>query len=98
MKYLRDAYDQFKSKGFTILSASFDFKREDVAKFRKEKWPMPWLHTFVKNGSENEFAKAFEVLAIPKPVLVGRDGKILATEEELRGEKLMSTLSKVFAE
>lgn len=59
---------------------------------------MPWLHTFVTNGPDNEFSKAFEVLSMPKPVLVGRDGKILAAEEELRGERLMSTLSKVFGE
>ncbi len=98
MKYLHEAFDKFKSKGLTILSASHDFKRADVVKFRKEKWPMPWLHTFVTNGPDNEFSKAFEVLSMPKPVLVGRDGKILAAEEELRGERLMSTLSKVFGE
>jgi thiol-disulfide isomerase/thioredoxin len=96
MKYLHAAYDQFKSKGLVILSVSFDIKPDDVARFRKGRWPMPWFHTFVTNGPQSEFAKAFEILAIPKAILVGRDGTIIAAGQELRGEKLLSVLSGVF--
>lgn len=98
MKNLHEAYERFKSKGFTILSASSDRIPKDVAMFRKEKWPMPWLHTFLGADSENKFAMQFEAVAIPKPILVGRDGKILATEEDLHGDKLQSTLAKIFAQ
>lgn len=98
MKTLHTAYERFKSKGLMILSLSFDGKPETIAKFRTEKWPMPWMHTLVKGGFINELSKTFEVYGIPKPILVGPDGKIIATEANLHGEKLLSTLSKVFSQ
>ncbi len=98
MPNLHAAYQKFKDKNFTILSLSFDRQPEDVQKFRSKKWKMPWLHTFVQGGFQSELAKKFEVLGIPKPILVGPNGKILATERELRGKKLEQTLEKFLLE
>lgn len=99
MEYLHKAYEKFKSKNFEILSLSFDPKPEDVVKFRKDKWKMPWHHVFLENGFEHPLSKEFEVIGIPKPILVdGNTGKILAMEGELRGENLDRTLSKFLGE
>ena len=95
LKHLSQAYERFRSKGFTILSASFDGKPEVVGKFRKEKYPMPWLHTRTLAREGDQFANLFEVAVIPKPILVGRDGTILAIEDDLFGEKLPASLLKV---
>lgn len=95
MGNLHKAYEKFKSKNFEILSLSFDNEPEDVAAFRQGKWKMPWLHTFVLEGFRSELAKRFEVVGIPKPILVDPNGKIIATEEKLRGEALDKTLSEV---
>ena len=82
---------------FTILSLSFDLEREDVERFRAEgDWPMPWWHVFVEQGAESELALDLDVVNIPRAILVGRDGTILATNESLRGERLDETLSRVF--
>ncbi len=94
MPSLHTAYEKFKDKGLIILSLSFDQKPEDVHEFRAEKWPMPWLHTFIEGGGNSELAKRFEVVGIPKPILVGPDGTILALEGELRGQALEKTLAK----
>lgn len=94
MPKLHSTYEQFKSPGFEILSLSFDGKPDAVVAFREKKWKMPWLHTFVEGGFGSELAKEFEVMGIPKPILVGPDGRILATGEELRGEQLERTLAK----
>jgi len=94
MKNLHTAYDKFKDKNFTILSLSFDAKPENVVKFREKKWKMPWMHAFVKGGFSSELAKTFEVLGIPKPILVGPDGIILEMEGALRGANLENTLVK----
>lgn len=56
---------------------------------------MPWLHTFVEGGFNSELAKTFEVLGIPKPILVSPKGIILATEDDLRGPNLERTLAGV---
>ena len=98
LPYLHKAWQRFKDKNFTILSLSFDRRPDIVETFRKKKWKMPWLHTFVENGFRSELAKKFEVLGIPKPVLVGPDGTILATEERLRGDKLLQTLARYLEE
>jgi len=96
MPNMHKAYEKFKDKNFEILSLSFDPVPDDVAKFRRDKWKMPWLHTFVEKGFGSELAKSFEVMGIPKPILVdGNTNTILATEMDLRGERLEKTLASV---
>jgi len=94
MKNLHAVYEKFKDKNFSILSISFDQKSEDVVKFRKEMWRMPWLNAFLEDGFRSELAKKFEVVGIPKPILVGPKGLILDEGFTLRGEALDRTLSR----
>jgi thiol-disulfide isomerase/thioredoxin len=94
MPNLHEVFNEFKDSKFTILSLSFDPKIEDVDKYRREEWEMPWLHAFVENGFNNDLSKRFEVTGIPKPILVDLNGKIIATDIELRGENLKKTLQK----
>jgi hypothetical protein len=96
MEKLHAAYEKFKAKNFQILSLSLDHFRSDVAKFRGDKWKMPWLHTFVTD--DKPLAKAFEVMAIPRPLLVDGNGTIVAMELELRGDQLEKTLAKFLGE
>ena len=95
MPLLHGVYGKFRNFNFEILSLSLDASVEDVEKFRtKKKWKMPWLNAFVKGGFQNKIVQNFDVLGIPKPILVNPDGIIVATEEELRGENLEKTLAK----
>jgi len=93
MGNLHKAYEKFKDKNFTILSLSLDRKVEDITKFREEKWKMPWFHAFMGDEVNKPVTKTFEVMAIPKPIFVGFDGRIAATEVSLRGENLLKTLA-----
>lgn len=96
MPYMHEAWEKYSAEGFTILSLSFDLDREDVGKFRSEgDWPMPWMHMFVDQGAESELAHSLDVVNIPRAILIGRDGTILATNESLRGEQLDETLARV---
>jgi thiol-disulfide isomerase/thioredoxin len=92
MESLQKAWDKFKSKKFEILSLSLDRVPEDVKKFRDEKWKMPWLHSFATN--DKQLTNDFEVIAIPRALLVDASGKIVAMENDLRGERLEKTLAK----
>lgn len=49
---------------------------------------------FVEDGFNSEVADQFEVVGIPKPILVGPDGQIVATEGDLRGEDLLETVEE----
>ncbi len=94
MAALHKAHENFKDKKFTILSVSYDRAKSDVERFRKAKWPMPWLHCFSAGVWQNEASKIFEVNGIPKPILVDPDGRIVALDSDLRGPQLEQTLQK----
>lgn len=95
MPKLHSAYDKFSNDNFAVLSLSFDRSQTDIAKMRnRSKFKMPWDHAFVENGFKSELAKTYEVSGIPKPILVGPNGKIVALGTELRGANLEKTLSR----
>ncbi len=94
MPNLHKAWETYKDRNFTILSLSFDRSGEDVDKYRQQDWAMPWLHTFVEKGFKSDLAKRFEVSGIPEPILVGPEGKIIATAGKLRGTTLLKTLEE----
>lgn len=78
-----------------------DASKEVVIRFRKEKFPMPWLHGIDPHlrAKESEMAKQFEVFivsGIPSTFLVDESGKILATMKDLRKEKLEALLKELF--
>lgn len=95
MKNLHAVYEKYHNRNFTIVSLSFDEAADKIAPFRAAKWPMPWLHTFVEGGFNSDLAKRFGVVGIPKPILVDASGTIIATENDLRGERLDKTLERV---
>ena len=98
MPAIHKAYEKFKGKkGFEIVSLSMDGYETAIAPFRK-KWPMPWINAFIPGVFEAELAKKFEVVGIPDPVLVGPDGTIVATSEDLRGGTLELTLNRFLGE
>jgi thiol-disulfide isomerase/thioredoxin len=94
MESLHKAYARFKDKNFMMLSVSLDGSPQDVAKFRSGKWQMPWLQAFGGQAWDSKIVKDFEVVGIPRPVLIDTTGKIVAMEDELRGENLEKTLEK----
>lgn len=94
MPGLHQAYEDFGGDKFEILSISFDATTDDIAKFRDKRFKMPWLHAFAEGNFNSALAQTFEVAGIPKPVLVDPNGKIVAMQEELRGEKLHETLAR----
>ena len=88
------AWERFKGKPFEILSFSLDKKLEDIAPFRKAKLPMPWKHAFLPGMKAHPIAEAYGAAGIPKYVLVGPDGVIVASDADLRADKLETTLAK----
>ncbi len=95
MPSLHAAWAKFKTKPFDILSLSFDRKVEHIAPFRAQAaTPMPWKHAFIENGFQNPISDAYGVKGIPKPLLIGPDGKIVASGGDLRGANLEKTLEK----
>lgn len=72
-----------------IISVSFDLEPEAVGKFRKQEWPMPWVHVSPEPERFQAISDSFGISGIPTMVLVGPDGVILASSPRLDGGKLL---------
>jgi len=94
MKYLQAAHDSLAGRGLEMLSISLDNSVDDVKKFRAGDWKMPWLHAFAGPQLGSGQMRQLEINFIPRAALIGRDGKILAVDDALRGDELLPTLRK----
>ncbi|BDU68129.1 hypothetical protein GETHOR_02300 [Geothrix oryzae] len=95
MPGLHAAWAKFKAKPFEILSLSFDRRVEHIAPYRQlAASPMPWKHAFIEGGFQSPLAGDYGVMSIPKALLIGPDGKIVASGAQLRGGQLEKTLAK----
>ncbi|MDB6138522.1 MAG: alkyl hydroperoxide reductase/Thiol specific antioxidant/Mal allergen, partial [Verrucomicrobiaceae bacterium] len=84
------AYETYHDKGFEVIGISLDQKEPALREFVKNK-KVPWPQYFDGKGWENALSTKFGIHSIPATFLVGKDGKIEATN--LRGEALGSKLA-----
>ena len=86
-------YEQYKDKGFDILSVSLDSARDRwLQAIEADK--LSWKHVSDLKGWSNEVAQMYEVSGIPKTFLIDPQGKIIATD--LRGPSLEAKLKELF--
>lgn len=86
-------YNKYKNKGFTVFSVSLD---EDPVAWKQAIsmdgliWPN---HVSDLKGWKTPLVQTYQFDGIPHTVLIGKDGKIIATG--LRGEKLEQKLEEI---
>lgn len=99
MPTLHRAYDRWAARGLEIVSVSYDDTREDVHRFRRV-WPMPWRHAFEGRGNAvgGEVWEAYAIGGLPHTVLLDARGRIVALDDELKGERLEQTLRQILSE
>lgn len=85
------AYDQYHSKGFEIIGISLDSDKAKLEKFIADK-KMPWPQDFTGDGWKTSLAQKFGINSIPATFLIGKDGKVAATN--LRGSALEAAVKK----
>jgi thiol-disulfide isomerase/thioredoxin/cell fate (sporulation/competence/biofilm development) regulator YmcA (YheA/YmcA/DUF963 family) len=95
MPNVKAAYGKYHDKGFEILGVSLDQKLEDAQKYltdEKIEWPQ------IVDGKfwEAKVAKLYGVQAIPRTILLDREGKIRF--KDLRGEALDKAVAKLVDE
>jgi thiol-disulfide isomerase/thioredoxin len=90
--HLVAAYDKFKDKGFEIIGISFDQDRSAFDTYLTEQ-KMTWPQYFDGKGWENEIGPTYGIQSIPGMYLLGKDGKVVATD--LRGNKLEQEIEKL---
>jgi thiol-disulfide isomerase/thioredoxin len=92
---VRDAYDRYHDRGFTVVGISLDEDREALEAFVVEK-EIPWPIIVDARNDPDGLAARYGITAIPTMILVGRDGAVLSTEA--RGRRLEELLAEQFAD
>jgi peroxiredoxin len=85
------AYQQFKDKNFTILGVSLDKEKASWQKAVQEDG-LTWTQISDLKYWDSEVVPMYNIQGIPYNVLVDPSGIVVS--ENLRGEELVSTLSK----
>ncbi len=88
------AYEKHNSDGFEVVGISLDQSKADLEKFVEEN-KMPWTQYFDGKGWQNDIAGKFGINSIPATFLVGKDGKIVASN--LRGAELEKAVKEELA-
>ena len=94
--HLEEAYKKYSDSGFEILSIAFLDDPVDIQQFREDRYSMRWLHTRVSREDDSSVRNLFEITSFPRPILVDEDGIILATDDELRGSKLLDVIDAAY--
>lgn len=92
--FIEKAHIEYDKNELFILSVSIDRKKEAVEKYRNDFHPMNWENIFLSGTDKKKIISDFEIIGIPKPFLINEEGKIIAMDFELRGDKLAETLAK----
>ena len=92
-KFLVQAYDKFKQKGFDILSVSLD---KDKTKWLKgiDEDGLVWENVSDLLQWNSIVVKLYKLESIPQNILVDSEGNIVG--RNLRGDNLMQTLNELF--
>ena len=94
--YLRQAFEQFSLKGFTIVSVSVDKKETAWKKAIRKDRLQAWMHLRENKGWQSKILATYGIQQLPTNFLIDPEGKIIAIN--LRKEKLLQRLNQLFAE
>lgn len=90
--FLVKTFNKYKDKNFTVLGVSLDEEKEEWLK-AIAKDELKWTQVSDLKGWENEVAQKYKITSIPRNLLVGPDGKIVA--KDLRGDALDEKLEEI---
>lgn len=90
--FLVKTFNKYKDRNFTVLGVSLDEEKDEWLK-AIAKDELKWTQVSDLKGWENEVAQKYKITSIPRNLLVGPDGKIIA--KDLRGDDLDAKLEEI---
>ena len=86
-----EVYNSYHDKGFDVVGISLDEDKGALKEFIKTN-KMPWPQYFDGKGWANEIAQQYGIGSIPATFLIGKDGKVVASN--LRGKALEEAVAE----
>ncbi|WP_111709910.1 TlpA disulfide reductase family protein [Lutibacter citreus] len=93
---LKKAYSHYKNKGFEIYGLSIDEKKDKWLKAEAEE-EIPWISVVDFTGFKSKAILNYGVRGIPSSFLISKEGKIVASMNEVRGTNLDDKLKELFS-
>lgn len=95
MPVVRQTYQKYKDKGFTVIGISLDQDEQALSNFVAKKL-IPWPQYFDGKGWGNDLATKYGVRAIPEMWLINQQGAVVSTDVsapqlDQKVEQLMSS-------
>jgi thiol-disulfide isomerase/thioredoxin len=91
LPHLVEVYNKYHNDGFEIISICLDSADkttlDELRRWISDKG-MKWRHIYDGRAWKSELVQRFFIGTIPAPFLVSRDGKLIASGPECRGEEL----------
>ncbi len=94
MEARHDSHARF-GQDVQFVFVSLDSDPAAVAKFRSERWPMPWTNGIVDAAKAKETLRRFGFTELPASALVDAEGTVIAVGEALRGDGLDHALQRL---
>lgn len=91
--HLRHVYNNYKDKGFEIISISIDEKKADWDKAMKEE-NMIWTQLCDPKGFEGPVSKVYNIMGVPTCIILDKEGHIFKTD--MRGAALDAVLQELY--
>ena len=82
---IKEVYKKYHHKGFDVIGISLDTDEVLLRKFIEEN-RLPWRQIFDGDGFDGPIVEQYGVRAIPAPLLLNRDGKVISVNA--RGSRL----------
>ena len=96
MPNVKAIYEKYHDRGLEIVGVSMDNNKANWER-AIERAALVWHHvSSLKGMNRCSVAKLYQVVAIPKLYIIGKDGKIIA--KDLRGEELREKIDELFEE
>lgn len=91
--HLRHVYQNYKDKGFEIVSISIDEKKADWDKAMKEE-NMVWKQLCDPKGFNGPVAQEYNITGVPTCIILDKEGRIFKTD--MRGAALDAVLLELY--
>jgi thiol-disulfide isomerase/thioredoxin len=89
---IKAVHEKYRDRGLVVLGVNLDEDRSAVKRFIETR-DMSWPQIFDGKGWKNEIAQLYGVTAIPRAILVDREGVIRYAS--IRGKELDSAIAKL---
>jgi thiol-disulfide isomerase/thioredoxin len=85
LPHVAAAYEKLHDQGLEVVGVSLDRSARDLKAFLADH-PEPWPQIYFGDQQANPLAEQYRIDGIPFLVVIGRDGRVLATD--VRGEEI----------